>query len=308
MKASPDRTLFRFVILACGILAGGTAVVLIKASDENPLLVASYRLLGAAVLLTPFFIRDLGRLDKGEYGWTQIRWTLLPAVALAVHFMTWVVGARMTQTSNAALIANLTSAVLPFFVWFLFRERITRQELAGTLLALAGLVWMTSSTLTVSKTDFQGDLICFVSMLCYAFYMALGRKNGGRIGLWLYTVPLYYIAGLIALGCAMFMVNPIKAYTLKNTLLMIGLAVFPTILGHTIMNYSLKHFRGQMVSVAYLGQFLVGTLLGFFFLGDVPRPSFFVAAMVIVGGILLVLNGGQRHLVQKTAAAPEPPD
>ncbi len=306
MKNVPDRTVFWFVILLCGVLAGSTAVVMIKASDENPLLVASYRLLGAAILLTPFFLRDLGRAEKGEYGWKQVSWTLLPALALAVHFMTWVVGARMTQTSNASLIANLTSSVLPFFVWILFRERITRQELLGTVVALSGVVWMTGSTLTVSKTDFQGDLICFGSMLCYAFYMALGRKNGGRIRLWLYMVPLYYFAGLISLGCALFFVNPIKTYTLNNILLMAGLAVFPTVLGHTIMNYSLKHFRGQMVSVTYLGQFLIGTLLGYLFLGDVPRPSFFVAAAVTVVGILIVLNAAQRHLAQKAGLAAQP--
>jgi len=305
MKNTPDRTLIRSLILLCGLLAGGTAVVMIKASDENPFLVSSYRLLGAAILLTPFFVRDLSRADKGEYGWKQVSWTLLPAIALAVHLLTWVFGARMTQTSNAALIANLTPAVMPFFVWIFFRERVTRQETAGTLLALGGVVWMTSSTLTISKTDFLGDVICFGSMLCYAVYMALGRKNGGRISLWLYMVPLYYIAGLLCLGIGLFTVNPIKEYTLKNALLMLGLAVFPTVLGHTILNYSLKHFRGQVVSVAYLWQFLVGTTLGYLFLGDVPRPSFYVAAVVTVLGILLVLNAGRRHLAQAGAPAAE---
>jgi drug/metabolite transporter (DMT)-like permease len=179
-----------------------------------------------------------------------------------------------------------------------FHERVTRQELLGTGLALAGMFWMTSATLMVSKTDFLGDMICFVSMLGYAMYMALGRKNGGRISLWMYMVPLYYLAGVICFVCALFTINPIKAYTLNNILMILGLGIFPTIMGHSILNYSLKHFRGQVVSVAYLGQILVGTGLGFIFLGDVPRPTFYAAAVLIVGGIIIVLNAGQRHVAR----------
>lgn len=298
MKSKIDRTIiFRFLLMLFGVTAGGTAVVMIKASSENPFLVSSYRLLVAAMALTPFFIRDLARFD-GKYGRTQLSWVVLPALALAFHFMTWVVGARMTQTSNAVLIANLTPVAMPFFVWIFFKERINRQEIAGTLLALAGLIWMTGSTLMVSKNDFMGDVICFISMLGYAMYMALGRRNGGRISLWLYMVPLYYLAGLICLGCALFTVNPIKPYTLTNLLLILGLGLIPTVFGHTILNYSLKFFRGQVVSVTNLGQILSGTVLGYLVLGDVPQPSFYGAAVLILIGILIVLNASQYHQVK----------
>jgi drug/metabolite transporter (DMT)-like permease len=298
MKMKLDRTvMFRFLLMLLGVMAGGTAVVMIKASDESPLLVASYRLLVAALALTPFFVRDLTRFD-GKYGWTQLSWAVLPALALAFHFMTWVVGARMTQTSNAVLIANLTPVAMPFFVWIFFKERVNRQEIVGTLLALAGLIWMTGATLMVSKSDFMGDVICFISMLGYAMYMALGRRNGGRISLWLYMVPLYYIAGLVCLGCALFTINPIKPYTLTNLLLILGLGLIPTVFGHTILNYSLKFFRGQVVSVTNLAQILSGTLLGYLFLNDIPQPSFYGASVLILIGILIVLNASRYHQIK----------
>ena len=295
MKQSQDRTGIRFIILLIGILFGGTAIVWIKASDENPMLVASFRLLVAAVVLTPFFFRDLGKFP-GTYRWKQFSWAILPAAALAFHLMTWVVGARMTLASNAVLIANLTPVAVPFFVWIFYKEKVNRQEILGTILALVGLVWSTGSSLAFSQTNFIGEIICFASMLGYAMYMALGRKNGGRISLWLYMIPLYYVGGLICLVSALFVINPIKPYTLHNILMMTALGIFPTVLGHTILNYSMKHFRSQVVSVANLGQILVGSFLGFLFLGDVPRPSFYVAAVVIVLGILIVLRGSQQRV------------
>jgi drug/metabolite transporter (DMT)-like permease len=294
MGRSLDRTALRFFILLLGICAGGTAIIMIKACDENPLLLSSYRLLVAAISLTPFFFRDLGRF-QGEYGWKQFSWSVLPALALAFHMMTWVIGAHMTQTSNAVLIVNLTPVAVPFFVWIFFKERVNRREVLGTGLALIGLLWITGSTLMVSKTDFMGDLICLISMLGFAMYLALGRKNGGRISLWLYMVPLYYVAGLICLVCACFMINPIKPYTLNNILMMVGLGIIPTVIGHTILNYSMKHFRSQVVSVANLGQIIVGTVLGAVVLNDPPRPSFYGASVLIISGILVVLFAS-RHV------------
>ncbi len=286
-------TVTRALLLIVGVFCGSTAVIMIKASDEQPFLVASYRLLVAAAVLSPFFFRDL-KAAPVPYRWKQVKWSALPAVALAVHFMSWIVGARMTQVANASLIANLTPVAMPFFVLLFFRERINRTEIYGTLFTLLGLVILTGSTLQVSQTSFLGDVICFGSMLAFACYLALGRKNGARISLWLYMVPLYTIAGLICLVCALPFVNPIKSYTLANVLYMLGLGLIPTVFGHTILNYSLKHFRGQVVSVTNLGQPLFSGFLGFLIFREVPGLLFYIAAGFIVAGVLIVLFAARR--------------
>ncbi|HVN55431.1 MAG TPA: DMT family transporter [Anaerolineaceae bacterium] len=293
MKERP-RVLYFFLLLF-GVFCGSTAVIMIKASTEHPFLVASYRLLVAALVLFPFFLRDLRSLEPGEtYGWKQVGWSALPAVFLAFHFMTWVVGARLTQVANASLIANLTPTAMPFLVWAIFRERITRQEIVGTAFTLLGLVALSGSNLSISQDSVRGDLICYVSMLAFAAYLALGRKNGARLRLWLYMVPLYFFAGVICLICALFTINPLKAYTATNLLLMVGLGLIPTVLGHTIFNYSLKRFRGQVVSVTNLLQPVFASLLGFLIFREAPRPLAYVAAALIVTGVLIVLGAAQR--------------
>lgn len=302
MISSPDRVIPRFLLLIFGVMCGATAVIMIKASTEHPFLVASYRLIIASLILFPLFLRDLRNFDGG-YGWKQIGWTLLPALALAVHFMSWVVGARMTQVANASLIANLTPVAMPFFVWIFFAERINRQELIGTAFTLIGLFVLTGSNFQLDITDFWGDLICFGSMLAFAMYLALGRKNGGRLSLWLYMVPLYFIAGLISLAGALLVINPLKTYTTSNILYILGLAAIPTVFGHTILNYSLKFFRGQVVSVTNLGQPLFAGLMGYLFFGEQPRPLIYLAAALIVTGILIVMNASWRHHSQSRSSA-----
>jgi drug/metabolite transporter (DMT)-like permease len=300
MPAAADRTIPRFLLMIAGVILGATAVIMIKASTEHPFLVSSYRLLIAALVLFPFYLRDL-RNFNGEYGWRQIAWAVPPAVGLAVHFMSWVIGVRMTQVANASLIVNLTPVAMPFFVWIFFKEKINRNEVLGTVFTLAGLLVLSGSNFRLDKAGFLGDLICFGSMLAYALYLALGRKNGGRLSLWLYMVPLYFIAGLICLGCALFVINPIKAYTLPNVLYILGLGIIPTVFGHTIVNYSLKFFRGQVVSVTNLAQPLFSGVMGFIFFGEKPRPVMYLAAGLIFIGILIVLNGSRLHAMRSRA-------
>jgi len=275
-------------LMLFGVVCGSSAVIMIKASSEQPFLVASYRLLIAAAVLFPFFLRDLKNYP-GKYGWQQVGWSSVPAVVLAVHFMSWVVGARMTAVASASLIANLTPVVMPFFVFFLYQERINRKEVLGTLFTLAGLMALAWSSLQVSQTNFVGALICFGSMLAFAAYLALGRRNGQRLSLWLYMVPLYAIAGIVCLLCALPFINPIKAYATTDVLLVIGLGLIPTVLGHTILNYSLKFFRGQVVSVTNLTQPVFAGVLGFWIFAEVPGPAFFGAAALILVGVLIVL-------------------
>jgi len=279
------------ILLVFGVFCGSTAIIMIKASTEQPLLVASFRLLIAALVLSPFFFRDL-HTYRETYGWQQVGRCVIPALILAVNFISWIIGGRMTQVASASLISNLTPVAMPFFLWALYKERITRLEVIGTLFTLAGLVALSGSSLSFSQTNFLGDLICLVSMLSFAGYLALGRKNGSGISLWLYMVPLYFIAGLACLICALPFVNPIKAYTLPNVLYIIGLGLIPTVFGHTILNFSMKHFSGQVVSVTNLSQPLFSTLLGFLIFGERPQTILYLSAGFILMGVLIVLFSG----------------
>jgi drug/metabolite transporter (DMT)-like permease len=296
-----NRPWARIALLALGIFCASTAVILIKSNDDSPFLIAAYRLLIATIILTPFFLNER-RVYAGPYGWKQVRLALLPGLALALHFITWNVGVQMTPVSNASLIINMTPVAMPFFLWIFFRERINRKEVIGTVLVLSGLIWLGVSSQKISLVSFRGNLICFVSMLFLAMYMALGRRNSSRLPLWLYMVPLYLIAGLICLGSATLFVNPIKAYSLKNLLIFLGLAVIPTIGGHGILNYSMKFFRGQVVSIAYLGQIIFSTIMAFIIFGEVPIPAFYMTAVLIISGVIVTLSSGyQRRTIKQPA-------
>jgi len=280
---------WRIPLLILGVWACGTAVIMIKSCTVHPVLLSSYRLVVAVAVLAPLFVRDWRR-HRARFGWAQVRRTLLPGIMLGGHFIAWIAGARMTLAANASLIVNMVPIVMPFLMHFLIRERLTRGEYLATAVALLGVTVLAGGDYRFDPAKFQGDMICVVSMLLLATYLALGRRNRDFPTIWLYLVPLYTVAAVMCFLVSLTMVSPLAVETAWDGLMIVGLALVPTVMGHSILNYSMKHIRGQTVSVANLGQFIFAGIMAYLFLSEIPRVNFYIACALVVTGAVVALR------------------
>ncbi len=286
---------WRYLLLFTGVFACSTAAIMIKASTTHPLVLAALRLLLAAALLSPVFVREWQR-HPGAYTRTHLRRSVLPAFVLALHFISWSYGARMTLSAQASLIVNLVPVALPFLLLGLTGERINRTEIVGTALALAGVAALTARDALAGGGDAWGNAVCFGSMLLFATYLALGRKNRDFPSLWLYVVPVYALAGLICLAVAAPALHTFDLGSGREWALMVALACVPTIIGHSLLNQAMRHLRGQIVSLCNVGQFVFAGVLAYFLFDERPALAFYAGSALVVGGIALVVF-----------AAPPPP-
>lgn len=278
----------RYVLLLLGVFACSTAVIQIKASHTHPILIAPIRLLLAVVFLAPIFWRDL-RQHRAAYTRVHLKRTTVPALVLAAHFISWTFGARMTPAAQSSLIVNLSPIAIPFFLHSLVGERINRAEIIGTLIAIAGVLLLTAHDALTHTGSLAGNLVCFVSMLLFAWYLALGRANRDFPSLWLYVVPVYLQAGLFCLLLAIPWLPTFELTSSREWALLLGMALVPTIVGHSLLNFSMRHFRGQIVSLCNVGQFLFATAMAYVLFNEHPQPTFYLASAVVVGGIALVV-------------------
>jgi drug/metabolite transporter (DMT)-like permease len=72
-------------------------------------------------------------------------------------------------------------------------------------------------------------------------------------------------------------------------LIFIGLAIFPTVLGHSVNNYLLTKVPAYVVSSAVLGEPIGATLLGILIYMVYPSPLIWVGFFIILFGVALVL-------------------
>ena len=93
------------------------------------------------------------------------------------------------------------------------------------------------------------------------------------------------------MAVALLFVNPIQPYSGRDVLLILGLGIIPTVVGHSLVNYAMKHFRGQIVSIINMGQFIFAGLMAYLLWGEVPAPTFFFAAVLLVLAAYVALGG-----------------
>lgn len=277
------------LLLLFGVFCCATSVLMIKASGLHPAVLSSYRLLGAALLLSPLYALDLRR-HHAKYLPRHLRATVLPALTLALHFITWAQGAQMTRAANASLIVNMVPVVVPFLLFFAVREKVSRRSVAGTMVSLCGVLWLAAGDVDVSR-HLRGDAVCLGSMLLFSLYLVQGRLNRDIPGIWLYLVPLYAIAGAICLAVSLFVADPLGSHPPRALWCALGLALVPTILGHSILNLSMQRLSGQIVSVCNLFQFLFAGVLAYALFHEAPRPAFYVAGALVVTGAVIVIRG-----------------
>ncbi|MBN1516269.1 DMT family transporter [Candidatus Sumerlaeota bacterium] len=308
-KAGPS-TWMKVFLLLCGIVACASASIYIKKSSENDYLLAAWRLLLASILMSPMFFAKL-RKHRSWFDRRHLRATMLPGILLGLHFISWIIGLRLTLVANANLIVNMAPVAMPFFLLAVLNEHLNRAEKIGTICAMIGVVCMGFSDYHADMQHLKGDMICFLSMLLFCYYLVLARLNSHFPSVWLYITPLYFVGGVTCLlAGALVGARPMNQpgaeswlalYTPYESTWILLLAVVPTLIGHSLLNYSMKHLRGQTVGVINQSQTIFAGLMAYFFLGEAPRAMLYVAAVFLIGGVVIVVQADRN----KNSAQPE---
>ena len=280
--------LARYLLLFLGVFACSTSAVLIRMSTTNPFVLTALRLLIAAVLLAPILRLEMRR-HGAAFTRDHLRRTRLPALVLSVHMISWTLGARMTAVAQSSLIVNLVPIALPFFLLWIASERINRAEIAGTVLAILGLLVLSAKDALSAGGSLAGDAVCFASMLLFAFYLALGRRNRDFPSVWLYVIPVYGQASLVCLLVSLPWIRTFDAGSGREWAIMAGLAAIPTVCGHSLLNSAMRRIRGQIVSLCNSSQFLFAGVMGYLLFGEVPPAIFYAASAIVVAGVAIVV-------------------
>ena len=276
----------RALVLIFAVFCLSTSVVFIKDSTMPPGMMAAGRLLLAAAILSPVFLRDLRRCRR-EGVRNDFRAVIIPALWFALHFVTWIRGARMIPAAHSSLIINLVPVAMPFLLVIWLKERLSRAEIIGTVCALAGGAVLAVSDYRFSPEHLPGDALCFGSMLCLTVYLVLARRNRTFHSVWLYTVPLYAISGLFCLLLsAPLEVSQWRWPVFAEFRLLMGLTLVCTVVGHTLLANAMRQFPGQTVALFNLGQFVFAGAMAVPIFLEKPRFSFYLAGALIVAGAM----------------------
>ena len=281
-----------YAAMALGVVAVSSSSILITSLERRgvePLVIAFYRMLLATFLLAlPAFkynreeIKRLGRRD--------LVLLVISGLFLAIHFGSWISSLRYIPISSSVLLVASHPLFVVIASALFLGEFPTRRIIAGTILGLAGTGLIFGEGFAGLNKALWGDVLALIGALSTVVYLLIGRKVRAHLSLLAYVVPAYAACCLLLLAWAVALGNRLTGYTGLDWACFLGLALLPTILGHTVLNWAIKHVAASAISTALLGEPIVASVLACLFFAQLPSMYTIAGGSLVLVGIYLVMS------------------
>jgi drug/metabolite transporter (DMT)-like permease len=247
---------------------------------------AAYRLLWTVVLLTPV---ALGKKEnRKELRSTSPKMVLLSVVSglfLAIHFVVWFESLRHTSVaSSTTIVCTEVIWVCLGFCLFL-KGKLSWKAAAAIAVTLLGSVliaWADSG----SGAHLTGDILALLAAIAVAVYTLIGRVVREKLSTTVYTYMVYTACAAALVITCMVQGESLFAYGPSAAIVGALLAIFSTILGHSIFSWCLKYFSPAFVSASKLCEPVVAAVLAGFLFGELPGWVQISGGILILGGVL----------------------
>lgn len=284
-----------FFIAALGVLGVASSGPLIAATlgstTVTALAIAFWRnAIGAGVMATPTLVREpaqFGRITGPEF-----RWSLVAALALALHFACFITSLQLTSVAAATALVCLQSAWIA--VIQLFRGvRHRWPVLVGLGIAFGGVVAITGFDMGASSEALLGDLLAVAGGLLAGIYTLAGGRARQSMTTGTYTTLCYGMCAAFVAVLALFTNQPLVGFEAAGWMGIIAITVCAQLIGHTAFNHLLATMSPLLVSMIILLEIPGAALLAAVFLDEsLPAGTYGGLALILVG--LAVVVAGQR--------------
>ena len=288
-RAGPRWRPYLLLTLSVFFLATDVTVGrLAHSSDIPPLGLGFWRVMGPALVLTPFYGRELW----AKRAIVMRSWKIIALLGLCMSVFggsAMYLGLSQTTAMNGGVVTTSQAAIMVFMGWLFFRDRINWRQAWGLAIAALGVFVVVARGDLAALLGLQlqlGDLLVFVAMVGFSAYIVLLRITPPELSPFAILCAVSWSGALFALptyAWEILFVAPFP-YTAESIAMIVWIAVF--------------------VSVVAVGFMTIGTLA----VGSYIASTFnyvrtiFIAALAIVvlgesialyhvGGVVLIIAG-----------------
>ncbi len=269
------------VALGTGLLAVSFSAILIRFCSAPPTQIAFYRVLMAGGVFLGWSLLRHGRipLSKRDLGIAAAA-----AVFLAAHFYLWIGSLFLTRINSSMVLLS----VQPLFALILqsvfLRTAIVRRNVFSLVLGICGAAILAGGDfLHGGELAGRGDLYSIISAAMAAAYLFIGSFR--RAPLIPYLGTVYSLAGVVLLGAALVQGDPLVPGRRIDWLWFALIAIFPTLIGHTMLNRAMKFFPGYVVNLSVLVEPILTGIWAWLVFGELLTRNVVLGGLLIVGAV-----------------------
>lgn len=231
------------------------------------------------------FIRALQKLTR-----KQRLGVFVAGALLGGHLALFLAGLATTSLAAAVALVSLEPLAVVLAAFVAFRLRPTRLELVGLLLATAGAVVVASGA-GDGEHRLAGDLIVLVAVALFGAYVASARGLRDALPATPYAAAVYGTSALVLLPFAIPLLLAAKTPSFDASAAILGLALIPTLIGHTIVQRAARDAPPALVALVCPGETLGSIAIGAAFMHTTPSAREGIGAAIVLAGATLAILG-----------------
>jgi len=206
--------------------------------------------------------------------------------SLSLQFL----GAKRSTAANGSLVTSATPAFVLLFAWPLLGEKITARQLLSLFLATLGvLAVIDPRSAQLNPELFVGNIMLIGAAVTWALYSVLVRKVTRNTDVLLFSL-IAFLGGLpvpVSAGAWELSTVGVGKIGLGVVGGVLFLGIISTALAMVLWNTAFTYVDAGLASLTFFAQPVVGTFLGWLFLGERVTSLFLVGGLLIGVGLII---------------------
>jgi drug/metabolite transporter (DMT)-like permease len=288
------------------------APIFIRFCDDVPaIMIATYRLsLASAALLVVFKLKghSFKTINKKD-----LMLSLLGGLFLALHFVAWTTSLKYTSVASSIVLGTTNPIFVGIFSYLFLREKQNTELIIGIILCFFGSTFIALSDSGVhlvssgNKSLLIGDGLALTSAIVASGYLIVGSKVRERLDILKYVTLVFTVSAVFLLATSAIAGIPFFGYKSDSYIYMVLLAIVPQLIGHTSINWALKHLKTSMIAIAILGDPISATLLAYIFFKESVGTLQLIGIILIFIAISTASRKGKKAAFQVQSGDSLPP-
>ncbi len=286
------------VLLVAQVAVGSAAIMARWGLDAgmSASALAAWRLsLASLVVVGASRLRRKGDPEPALPCW--LRWRLAAAgLCLGLHFVTWFASLALIPVGRSTLLVATTPVFSGLLGIMVLRHRLPRAFWAGLAVAAVGVYFVTAgpggSARAAGGSAWIGDLLAVAGAAFIGVYLLIVQDQQaaigtGRVVAWTYSTAALSMWALVPLLAGGRGLLPPSGAAWASV---VGLALVPQLIGHTSINWSLRHFPAGVVSATTLLEPVIAAGLAWPLFGEPIRALQALGAAAVLAGVWLAIR------------------
>lgn len=274
------------VMIVIGVMGISLSSIFVKYAAAPSAVTAAFRLLWTVVLMTPVVVSKKN-VRKELFGVNK-RIVVLSCVSgffLALHFVIWFESLKHTSVASSTTIVCTEVIWVSLGFCLFMKGKLSKKAMMTILVTLVGSVLIAYADSSASGMHLYGDILALMAAIAVAIYVLLGREVRQSVSTTVYTYIVYLVCAIVLVGINVAQGHQMFDYGLSAIIVGFLLAVFSTLLGHSIFSWCLKYFSPSFVSASKLCEPVVAAILAVFLFEELPSLLQLLGGVLILGGV-----------------------